>query len=364
MGYWFIKFLLLCGMCAGAFFIPKRFRPYWMYMSMAGGFLFIILQLLLLVDFTYAWNATWVGRRYGKRNTCGYLDNPNASLLQASVICLYVVYLTWSALTSQPPEEITSIRDTLTPLAKSRQSESVTGATPEPIPTVLPPAALHDVTRERELLEDMMMRNVSYKCRPEPAFPQSDLVAAYAGLFITFIMAVYASVRTSNAAHKLGLRKREGRACFCCVIKKRKNDSLLTNWYRPAESDLNRFNLNWATVWVKMASSWVCVIIYVWTLFFPRLCFGRNLAFPYEADTEIEIREPTEGDRLDGGGDREAPRRPSSASAARASSLPRSPSSEMRSSRESLGTPKSPKRAAARAGRTSRSPSKEMHSIV
>lgn len=32
----------------------------WMYLGMAGGVLFLLLQLLLLVDFTHAWNATWL----------------------------------------------------------------------------------------------------------------------------------------------------------------------------------------------------------------------------------------------------------------------------------------------------------------
>lgn len=31
----------------------------WMYVGMGGGLLFIILQLILLVDFTHSWNAKW-----------------------------------------------------------------------------------------------------------------------------------------------------------------------------------------------------------------------------------------------------------------------------------------------------------------
>ncbi|XP_076465155.1 serine incorporator 5-like [Babylonia areolata] len=417
-GYWFIKLLTLCGFCAGAFFIPSEFRLYWMYCGMAGGFLFIILQLLLLVDFTHAWNATWVGRRYGKRNTCGYLGtglcsfvffgasiagigmlfvhfalrdchtnriflgvsgglcvllsfitmlpcvkkrNPNASLLQASVISLYVVYLTWSALTSEPPEEV-HIRDTLTPLADIQGSEGTT-------PSLLSSASAV-LSRTPELEP---VRNVSYKCRPEPAFPQGDLVSAYAGLLITFIMAIYASVRTSSDAHKLGLHNKEGRACFCCVIKKRDNPSLLggqrvihneadgviysysffhlvfclasfyimmqlTNWYRPGESDLNRFGLNWSAVWVKMVSGWTCVLIYLWTLIFPRLCLGRNLAFPHVPPAPIEEDVEQEMDDVDdaqrGQGDVELSQRLSSSSSFKgrsssSASLPKSPSSDV-----------------------------------
>jgi len=36
---------------------------------------------------------------------------------------------------------------------------------------------------------------------------------------------------------------------------------------------------NWPSVWVKMASSWVCVAVYVFTLFVPRCVPGRNFAY-------------------------------------------------------------------------------------
>ncbi|KAL8622783.1 hypothetical protein ACOMHN_026904 [Nucella lapillus] len=489
-GYWGIKFFALCGMCAGAFFIPSGFRLYWMYCGMVCGLIFIVLQLLLLVDFTYAWNATcdrdvlhdflyhvhprrgdaalalcagglcnqsylsgktalatgmcstvffimcilgmvmlfWyyaledctTNRIFLGVNTgfciilsfitilpCIESRNPNASLLQASVISLYVVYLTWSALTSEPPEEIDNIIDTLTSRAKHADRETVTLATAAPAVTVGSPSRQVQVDMEAAL-----MKNISYKCRPEPPFPNGDLVSAYAGLLISFIMAVYASVRTSNEAHKLGVRNKERRACWCCIIKTRDNPSLLggqrvvyneadnvvypyaffhlvfclaafyimmqlTNWYRPGESDLNRFGLNWAAVWVKMASSWVCVTIYIYTLFFPRLCFGRNLAFPHNPHPP----QPQEGEELDdidgaesGRGDAESSRRlsasakhPSAASLSRsANDLPRM-ANDVRSSREALGrAARNSERPASRGSKRSksRSPSRERQSFV
>ncbi|GBN46036.1 Serine incorporator 5, partial [Araneus ventricosus] len=49
----------------------------------------------------------------------------------------------------------------------------------------------------------------------------------------------------------------------------------LTHWFRPEQANLITFERNWAAVWVKMASSWACIAIYLLTLFTPELCPGR-----------------------------------------------------------------------------------------
>jgi hypothetical protein len=61
-GFWFFKFLALFGIAIGAFYIPQNggFESVWMYFGMIGGFFFILVQLILLIDFVHSWNESWV----------------------------------------------------------------------------------------------------------------------------------------------------------------------------------------------------------------------------------------------------------------------------------------------------------------
>lgn len=50
------------GICVGAFYIPQNgsFEQVFMYFGIVGGFLFILIQLILLIDFAHSWNESWV----------------------------------------------------------------------------------------------------------------------------------------------------------------------------------------------------------------------------------------------------------------------------------------------------------------
>lgn len=64
-GFWGIKFLIVIGIGVGAFFIPNgSFSTSWMWIGLIGGILFILVQLVLIVDFAHGWAETWVGKYF------------------------------------------------------------------------------------------------------------------------------------------------------------------------------------------------------------------------------------------------------------------------------------------------------------
>lgn len=76
-GFWAIKYMIVIAIAIGAFFIPNGgFGTFWMWVGLIGGVVFILVQLVLLVDFAHAWAETWVGKLSNQNfNNCNpFLD--------------------------------------------------------------------------------------------------------------------------------------------------------------------------------------------------------------------------------------------------------------------------------------------------
>ena len=74
-GFWGVKYMIVVGGCVGAFFIPHgSFGPTWMYFGLLGGFAFILVQLVLIVDFAHSWAEGWQGRFVSFERNVAKLD--------------------------------------------------------------------------------------------------------------------------------------------------------------------------------------------------------------------------------------------------------------------------------------------------
>merc|ERR1712063_71950 len=162
-GWWPLKLPALLGLTIACFFIPNEFFTYYAWVAIIGAGLFILIQLVLLIDFAYSWSESWVSKwqddteggeeriyLYGLLSVTGLLFliallfdilmytlfcrdgcwwnsllitanlimclflsvmsilprvqefNPRAGLLQASIFSVYCTYYVYSAILSEP----------------------------------------------------------------------------------------------------------------------------------------------------------------------------------------------------------------------------------------------------------------------
>ncbi|XP_031216598.1 serine incorporator 5 isoform X1 [Mastomys coucha] len=335
-GFWFFKLLLLGAMCSGAFFIPDQetFLKVWRYVGAVGSFLFICIQLLLIVEFAHKWNKNWTAGTI--RNKLWYaslslvtlimysvavgglalmavfytqwddcMDNkillgvhgglcvlislaaispcvqnrqPHSGLLQSGLISCYVTYLTFSALTSKPEKKVLN-----------EHGKNITMCAP-------------DFGQDLHKDENMV---------------------AWLGTLLLIVCISYSCLTSTTRSSSDALQRRYGapelevaRCCFCFgpdgedteeqqnvkkgprVIYDEKKGTVysysyfhfvfflaslyvmmtLTSWFHYENATIETFFSGWSVFWVKMASCWMCVLLYLWTLVAPLCCPSRQFS--------------------------------------------------------------------------------------
>uniref|UniRef100_A0A8C5NID2 Serine incorporator 4 n=1 Tax=Junco hyemalis TaxID=40217 RepID=A0A8C5NID2_JUNHY len=310
-GFWLLKLLVLVGLWAASFFIPEEnFIQAWHYTGVCGGFAFILIQLVLITAFAHTWNKNWLtGAAQDKRwylavllatatfytlasaafsflykfythpaachlnkallaingSLCGIMSfisitpcvrlseyhTPRSGLLQSSIISCYVMYLTFSALSSRPPER---------------------GGCPCPPPanlTVCFPGVGQDELQTEDTTVAVLGAAIMYACvlfawcvRPARARPgcqgcpegrqgrsrrgdeQDRVVYSYSAFHFVFFLASLYVMMT------------------------------LTNCYENAVLETTFTHGSWSTFWVKVSSCWACVLLYLWLLLSPFCLHG------------------------------------------------------------------------------------------
>eukprot|EP00095_Tigriopus_kingsejongensis_P009974 maker-scaffold17_size721972-snap-gene-5.13 protein:Tk09974 transcript:maker-scaffold17_size721972-snap-gene-5.13-mRNA-1 annotation:"hypothetical protein DAPPUDRAFT_303430" len=334
-GFWGLKYLIIIASMVGAFFIPEEgsFGTVWMYFGIIGAFLFILIQLVLIIDFAHTWAEIWVGN-YEETEQRGWLaallavtfgmfalcltavvlyfvyytgqetgqcklheffisfnliicviisvisilpkiqeNMPKSGLLQSGAISLYIMYLTWSAMSNSP---YLDCKSSFSDILNGNSSEIAT--TPAPV---------------------------------DPDQTQTGRFDAQGviGLVIWFFCILYSSIRnsTSSSAQTLSgadklLTKDNGETDPESGDRKvwdNETDEVvysyslfhlmfalatlyvmmtLTNWFNP-DSNLSNYESNAGAMWVKIVSSWICAGIYVWTLIAPLLLSDREFGY-------------------------------------------------------------------------------------
>lgn len=98
-GFWAIKYMIVIGITIGAFFIPAgTFASVWMWVGLFGGLAFILVQLVLIVDFAHTWADAWVSNFEETESRGWYCALLSVTALQYALsiagISLLFVYFT------------------------------------------------------------------------------------------------------------------------------------------------------------------------------------------------------------------------------------------------------------------------------
>lgn len=323
-GFWFIKTGVIIALIVAAFYIPKgNFGVAWMYIGMVGGYLFILLQLILLIDFAYNWSESWVekyettgNKRWywalvivtsgiyilsigavvcfflfytepsGCKNNKFFISlnlvlcfmvsmvaihpkvqecQPSSGLLQAAVITLYTMYLTWSGMSNEPdrmcnPSGSLISSDNLAPgLGNGRTVVAAVLMFVMVVYSCLKTTTSNRLTASSSMEETLLpdynqdvetgnASNEENKVKIQRVYDDESTAVNYNYSFfhLTFTLASLYIMMT------------------------------LTNWYSQEGSDFTTLTSNWATVWVKISSSWACLALYLWTLLAPVLLPDRD----------------------------------------------------------------------------------------
>ena len=320
-GFWGPKYLLLIGSIVGAFFIPEtsNFSSNWMIFGMIGGFLFIMIQLILIVDFAHSWAENWVEKleeTESKWYYCGliFFTLLNYAMSIAAVVLLFNYYTSgescgWQKFFISSNLVLSVLLSVLSILPRIQESQPRSGLLQSSILTLY----------IFYLTWSALGSAVGSDCKPkffqinetDPKNASTDS-QAFVGLLLWFVCIVYSSIRnsTNSQVSKLSMSDQ--------ILSKDTGDAgqdlegggqsqgtydnesdgvayswsffhamfafsslyvmmTLTSWNKPTALVAETLN-NSSAMWVKIISSWLCSGLYIWTMVAPLLLPDRDFS--------------------------------------------------------------------------------------
>nr|XP_003199457.1 serine incorporator 1-like [Danio rerio] len=348
-GFWCFKIAVMISVTAGAFYIPDEpFTRMWFIVGSGGAFCFILIQLVLLIDFAHSWNESWVDKMEKENEKRWYIAlvlvtglnyilsfsaallcfsiytqpegcvlnkfficfnmllcvtasalsvlptiqeyQPRSGLLQSSIMTLYTMYLTWSAMTNEPDrtcnpsllsiiQQITST--TVAPLEIENQTAVIIIDLEETVPTA-PYLRWWDAQSIVGLaIFVLCILYSSIRSSNTSQVNKLTLAAKDATVQDESAASSAEAAEENTTAHHMEDNERETVQYsyaffhFMLFLASLYIMMTLTNWYSP-DTDYNAMRSKWPAVWVKISSSWVCLTLYTWSLIAPMILPNRD----------------------------------------------------------------------------------------
>lgn len=306
-GMWGIKLLVLGGTMTGAFFMPNSVLDAWGGIALAAAFLFILIQLVLLVDFAHSWAESWIAK----------VEDEERCYLTALAVCSFTLLIISLSVSIVLLAYYTGDKDESCSLNKFLIWFNII------IGIALTLGSIHPRVQEHTETSGLLQPAVVWvyltyltwssvanvdddKCQPiTDDDSQRGTVAI--GTILTFVSVLYSSLRTSSASQmgKLGMtdqssallpstdyseedgdeegsgqtvvdNERDGVAyswSFFHMVFALASMYLLcvvTRWQSlSGEKSDYKMEGTSSAMWVKIVSGWLCALLYGWSLVAP-----------------------------------------------------------------------------------------------
>jgi len=320
-GMWFFKILILAGAVVGSFFIHNTFFIGWSWVALIGAIVFTVIQLILLVDFAHSWNESWVGKveNGSKRHAVGLLFAVVLMYIASFIatVMMYVYYTKRDGDDCSKNKFFISFNLILSVIITVL---SIHPRVQEAVPTsgVLQAAV---VSLYCTYLVWSAVSNSPDVCSDVTGTSTATIVI---GAIFTFLAVAYASLRTGSASQlgRLGMSSSsEEKAVLLDEeiglddddedmprrqrVVDDERDGVIYNWsffhviFIFASCYLMMVLTDWGTikkgdeeatieigqgmtsVWMKVVSSWIAMVMYSWTLVAPILLPDRDFSSRY-----------------------------------------------------------------------------------
>jgi len=308
--FWFLKWLALAGITVGSLYMSNDDVMNYAYVAAVASGLFLCLGIILVMEFAYAWNDSWVesytqtddvnwGRlivftamvfygisisvwvlmfqHYGGEG-CNYANGflivtvilstiitftsilevvENGALMVSGLMVLYCTYLCSSAIIGLPVDDL----NTCTARHSSTNDASDTAIYSLGVLFTIATVAWATIRSASQGQKfGMLDKNARTEIKSESGGDEEDGVVEqdeesdveYNYAFFHFVYAL--------GAMYVGM--------------------VMINWNMAlVEKDGSSHSVStWANVWVKIASQWICFLLYFWSLIAPLVCSGRDFS--------------------------------------------------------------------------------------
>ena len=316
-GYWGPKLLCYIALVILSFFIPNDFFVvYAAYIAVIGAFIFILIQLILLTDMAHTFTERMIEQWDLEQNNfyLGVLIGTSLLLIIGTIIVTVLLYV-WFGSSKCALNQFFISFNLILAIAITLASVSPVVQEHNPQSGLTQSSIV--MAYSSYLIFSAIVNEPTNDCNPFQSNP-SQTTSIVLGALFTFVAILYSTSAAATKSAELtgqdvqsavplvgGSNAREeamtsnvdgypvddeADGClysyaffhFVFGIACMYTSMLLTNWNHlslEVGNDGQQFvhvGQNWASVWVKVISSWGVILLYLWTLFAPILLPDRE----------------------------------------------------------------------------------------